>query len=107
MEPLDPAALADEIVTLSALCGDGKQMSEDHKQLIVRVLRAAAASRRPEERRIYEPGERVIVAFDSGHIEEGVVQKTVVWVKDATGYSFECRLGQISRTTTGEPQEER
>lgn len=45
---------------------------------------------------IYERGQKVLVAWPSGHLEECTVEETVVWVKDASGHAHECTLGQLS-----------
>lgn len=46
---------------------------------------------------LFQKGDLVIVAFDSGHIEEGTVEAMAVWVKDATGHSYECTPSQIRK----------
>ena len=42
-------------------------------------------------------GDLVVVTFESGHVEDGIVEETTVWVKDATGHSYECRPSQVKR----------
>ena len=66
------------------------------KQLEGMLLKRAEASITSERKATYKRGERVLVAYESGHLEECTVEETVVWVKDATGHAHECTLGQLS-----------
>lgn len=52
----------------------------------------------------YQRGDRVLVAWPSGHLEECVVDETTIWVKDASGHAHECTLGQISKINERGPQ---
>lgn len=66
----------------------------EHEIHLLKAGFAAARSETPQQH--YKRGDPVLVAYESGHLEECVVEETVVWVKDATGHAHECRLGQLS-----------
>jgi hypothetical protein len=51
---------------------------------------------RPEAAQ-FKSGDRVLVAWDSGHLEECTVDAVTIWVRDSTGHSYERSLGQVSR----------